>query len=188
MSVEAILNEFGLKLVKDIKSNLQEKQKEKSSKYGTPYNPNSNLVASVDMNITIKANSYMFELKMADYFDIVDRGRRAGAVSKEGQKSISNWIKRKGIDVKSIISDMREKAKLKNPPKTTRKRKTKKLTYEVARKQFTYLVSRKVKMDGFLGNHFYSEIILDGRLEKLQKDIQDDLNNDIEIIIKDFKQ
>ena len=58
----------------------------------------------------------------------------------------------------------------------------------MARKQFTYLVARKLQQKGYDGNFFYSEIILDGRLEKLQQDIQQALNEEVQIMIKDFNE
>jgi hypothetical protein len=190
VSVNEILEEFGTKLKEDLQRNLQSKQKEKASRYGSPYNSNSNLVNSIKFVITNTSDSVLFELKMADYFEWVDRGRNPGNVSKEGQKSISDWIRKKGVKVVDIIKDIREKQKIKNPPKTNRtiKRKPKKLTYDMARKQFTYLVARKLQQKGYDGNFFYSEIILDGRLEKLQEDIQQALNEEVQIMIKDFNE
>lgn len=190
MTVTEILEQFGTKLKEDIQANLQAKQKEKASRYGSPYNSNSNLVNSVKFVITNKADSVLFELKMADYFDWVDRGRAAGNVSAQGQKKISDWIRKKGVKVVNIITEMRDKQRMKNPPKTKRKvnKKPKKLTYDMARKQFTYLVARKLQREGYDGNFFYSEIILDGRLEKLQEDIQNALNEEVLIDIKDLNE
>lgn len=190
MTVQEILDDFGVKLVTDVRTSLEQKQKEKASRYGSPYNSNSKLAASINFTIKNTSGSIVFEFKMADYFEFVDRGRGAGNVSKDGQSSIYKWIRNKGIDPRPIIQGMIDKQKMKNPPKKKRnvKRKAKKLTYDNARKQFTFLVSRKLKNKGYDGNFFYSEIILDGRLEKLQEDIKLAMNEEVEILIKDFKE
>lgn len=190
MAVSDILDDFGWKLVQDTQENLKKKQQEKASKHGTPYNPNSNLVNSIKFIVKEKSGGTIFELRMADYFDNVDRGRRRGNVSQEGQEKIKRWVKIKGLNPVKIITSMREEYRKNNPPKTNRvwKKKPKKLTFEKAVKQFAFIAARKVTRFGFDGNYFYSEIILDGRLEKLQEDIQKELNTEIEILITDFKE
>lgn len=189
-NVAAILDDFGWKLVEDVQSNLKHKQQEKAARYGTPYNPNSRLVNSVKFFINEKSGSVVFELRMADYFHYVDRGRGRGNVSEAGSDSIRKWVKGKGLNPVKIITDMREKYKAKNPPKTNRKwtKKPVKLTFEKALKQFTFIAKRKVENKGYDGNFFYSEIILDGRLDKLKEDIQKEMNTNIEILISDFKE
>jgi hypothetical protein len=189
-NVAAILDDFGFKLVQDVQENLKKKQKEKASRYRTSYNPNSSLVNSIKFKVIEGSGSVMFELKMADYFDYVDRGRRAGNVSENGQSKIKRWVKIKGLNPVKIITDMRDEWKSKNPPKNNRKwkKKPKKLTFEKAVKQFGFIASRKVARFGYDGNFFYSEIIMDGRMDKLKEEIQKELNTDIEILISDFKE
>lgn len=182
MSVQSVLEDFGETLVKDVQANLADKQAAKAAKHGTPFNRNSNLSNSVKFKISNKSGAILFELTMADYYDWVDRGRNAGNVSEDGQGKIKYWIKKKGLNPVKIISEMRLKAREKAGTQGIYKPR-KKLTFEKASKALTYLVSRKLKNDGYRGNFFYSEIILDGRIDKLQEAIQKELNEEVEIII-----
>lgn len=183
MPVIDILEKFGTELVQDIQENLVQKQRAKASKYGTPYNANSNLYNSIRFEISNKSGAILFELKMADYYDWVDRGRKPDNVSQEGQKKIGYWIKQKALNPVKIISGMRMEARAKAGT-TGPYKPRKKLTFEKAQKAFTFLVARKLTRFGYDGNFFYSEIILDGRMEQLQIDIQKELNEEVEIIIK----
>lgn len=182
MAVIDIIEKFGHDLVQDIQENLVVKQREKASRYGTPYNPNSNLYNSVKFDISNKSGSLIFQLTMADYYGWVDKGRDAGNVSKEGQKKIQYWIKQKGLNPVKIISEMRMEARSKVGTKGIYKPR-KKLTFTKATEALTFLVSRKLKNKGYEGNNFYSDIINDGRLEKLKEDIQNELNEEVEILI-----
>lgn len=182
MSVRTVLENFGETLVKDVQSNLAKKQQEKASRHGTPYNRNSDLMNSVKFEVSNKTGAILFELKMADYYDFVDRGRGAGGVSESGQKKIGYWIRKKGLNPVKIISEMRLQARDRAGIKGVFKPR-KKLTFEKATKAFTFLVTRKLSNDGYRGNFFYSEIILDGRLEKLKEDIQRELNEEVQILI-----
>lgn len=181
MSVQSVLENFGEKLVKDVQDNLIEKQQQKAAKHGTAFNRNSNLVNSVQFEISNKIGAILFELTMADYYDLVDRGRKPGNVSEDA--NIKYWIKKKGLSPVKIISEMRLKAREKAGTKGVYKPR-KKLTFEKASKALDFLVRRKVQNKGYDGNFFYSEIILDGRIEKLKEDIQKELNDEVEIIIK----
>ena len=183
MAVIDIIEKFGHDLVQDIQENLVVKQREKASRYGTPYNPNSNLYNSVKFDISNKSGSLIFQLTMADYFEFVDRGRDPGGVSESGQKKLQYWIKSKGLNPVKIISEMRMEARTKAGTKGIYKPR-KKLTFEKATKAFTFLVARKLDRFGYDGNFFYSEIILDGRVEQLKEDIQKEMNEEIEILIK----
>lgn len=186
MSVESILAEFGKKLVIDLRANLREKQMAKAAKHGTPYNENSKLSGSIQYEIENKGGMIGFSLIMEDYYYWVDGGRDAGNVSETGQKRISYWIKAKGLNPKKIISEMRAEARAKAGTKGVYKPRVK-LTFEKAQKQFTFLVARKLKDKGYGGNLFYSEVISDGRLDQLREDIKTEMNQEIEILIKDLR-
>lgn len=183
MSVQSVLEDFGETLVKDVQANLADKQAAKAAKHGTPFNRNSNLSNSVKFKISNKSGAILFELTMAPYYDWVDRGRDAGNVSEDGQDKIKYWIKKKGLSPVKIISQMRLEYRVETLGNTSPYKPRKKLTFEKASKALTYLISRKLKNDGYRGNFFYSEIVLDGRIDKLQEAIQKELNEEVEIII-----
>jgi hypothetical protein len=182
MSVESILNDFGVSLVKDLQDSLAKKQKAKASKYGSAYNPNSDLANSIKFTISNKEGGVYFSLTMNDYWRFVDLGRRAGNVSKEGQSKISYWIKKKDVDPVSIIMKMRMQAREKKGIQSVYKPRVK-LTFAKATKAFTFLTARKLKKKGYDGNSFFTEVINDGRVEVLKELIQKELNREIEIII-----
>ena len=48
-----------------------------------------------------------------------------------------------------------------------------------AKKQFAFIVSRKIKVKGYEGNEFYSDVINDGRLDELNKDVGKEIKLDI---------
>ena len=64
-------------------------------------------------------------------------------------------------------------------------KKNKKITFQKAVKQFGFLVQRKVMKKGFEPNHFYSEVINDGRLAKLNEDYKRAKKEDLRTAIKE---
>ena len=107
-----IVENFCVKLKKDVQANLVIKEKEKASKYGSPYNGNSRLWAGIKTNTVIKGENTAYQLCAPKYWYWVDKGRNKGNVSKEGRMSIESWIKRKGLNPVKILEDMREKAQI----------------------------------------------------------------------------
>ena len=55
------------------------------------------------------------------------------------------------------------------------------LTKEI--KQLSFLIARKIHKKGYDGNQFFSEVINDGRLEKLEKDLMEAAQNEVLIEI-----
>jgi hypothetical protein len=48
----------------------------------------------------------------------------------------------------------------------------------------TYLISRKLKQEGYKGNQFYSKVVNDGRLEEFKNRLIELIKTDIIIEIK----
>jgi hypothetical protein len=184
---ELIVDSFLLKLVKDTRENLVKKERIKAAKYGNAHNGNSRLFGSIKAYRVVKGNNTAFQLRMNNYWEFVDEGRGEGDVSETGQSSINSWIKRNALNPVKIIEEMREKEREK---KQNRRKdyKYKKISFQKAAEQLTYLISRKIKNKGYEGNNFYSEILNDGRLEKVKKDYKDatkqDLINEIQQSIR----
>lgn len=175
-----ILEEFGT-VTKD---DLQQSLRDKGVLFG---GQDSKLSNKISFEITQKGSAISFKLKMPEYGEAVDKGRRAAGVSKDGQNSISNWAKRKGIVGKFADNTLQARLKKQAQNKTDRKKKTlKKPSFDKSLKALTYLVSRKLKNKGYEGNHFYSEVINDGRLAKLKTDLSAVIKKDIEIEIIDL--
>jgi hypothetical protein len=147
-----------------LRDNLLSKEKSKTK---------SNLSASIkSLGSTFKDDSFTLKIQINDYYKFVDEGRGKGGVSKEGQEKIGEWGAARGYIGKF------QKEKIVKGERQVRK---KKLTFEKAKKQFIFLVSRKIKMKGYEGNNFYSEIVEDGRFDKLSKQLSDIIGKEIVI-------
>lgn len=175
-----ILDEFGTATKEDLQQSLRDK--------GVTFGGNdSKLSNKISFEIKQNSNSISFKLKMPEYGEAVDKGRRAAGVSVEGQGSISSWAKRKGIVGKFAANTLQARIEKQAKNKTDRKKKVlKKPSFEKSLKALTYLVSRKLKNKGYKGNHFYSEVVNDGRISKLKKDLATVLKSEIEIEIIDL--
>lgn len=169
MSVERILENFGVRLVKDVRKSYNTEQKKKASRYSASFNENSKLEGS--MKYVIKETDTAIELDflMNDYWVFVDKGRKKGPVSRKGQRLISDWIKRKGINAQNIIQQITESKK--------------KPTYAKAVSQLTFLIARKKKYNDTEGTNFYTKVINDGRLNDLKEELRVGIKKDIIISI-----
>ena len=169
MGVLDKIDEFSLKLVNDLRKSLE--SKDRSS------NKSANrLAASITPKVTLTAGGVIYQLEMNDYWYWVNYGRDKAPVAEVAK--IKDWIRRKGIDPRAKINSWREAYRNKTV-KNKRVEELKPVSYKSAIKQFEYLVRRKVKEKGFEGNDFFTEVIQDGRLDKFQNDIAQELDIDI---------
>jgi hypothetical protein len=178
---QRIVELFMVKLVKDTKASLVNKEKQKAAKFGSSYNGNSRLWGTIKSKTIEEAGLTKVQLKMEDYYYWVDAGRKSGDVASSAD--ISGWIKRKGLNPVKIIEGMRQEARDK---RNTKKRvsKYKPIAFKKAVEQMDYLVRRKLTAKGYTGNQFYSEVINDGRVEKLKKDYKDACGKDLLLEVK----
>lgn len=161
------LDNFIIKLKKDTQSSLAKQERLKSAKYGSSNNGNSRLWGT----IKTKSTSNSASMLMQDYWKYVNFGRKPGNVSIKGKLNIEDWVKRKGLNPSKIIDDMRAKKLGKQPSKRT--------PFLQAKKQLAFIVSRKIKVKGYEGNEFYSDVINDGRVDQLNKDIGKEIKLEI---------
>ena len=160
--IKDLLNDFGKQLVTDTQKSLKSKQKDQSL--------NSRLSTSIKPETTFESGGITFKLKMNDYWDAVNSGRSETRNSGDGalRRNLINWIKTRKLKV--------EISKRKTVKATTLKNKKikkvyKKQTYETAVENLAFVIARKIHKDGYEGNHFFDEVIKDGRVEKLQQDL-----------------
>lgn len=179
--ITELLEVFGTSL----KDDLQESLRAKGVKFG---GGDSRLSNQIKFAIRQKGDSILFQLAMPEYGEAVDKGRKAAGVSEEGQESISGWIKRKGLVKK--FSDFALETRLKKQAENKLNNKNRKNwkvlrkpSFEKQLKAATYLVTRKLQAKGFEGNHFYSEVVEDGRLNELKTKLAAVLKSDIQIEI-----
>jgi hypothetical protein len=180
-----LLNEFGLNLTVDLKSSLRKKLDERAAKH-QGRKVTSRLEASVLANkVKFSSGSLIFTLTMNDYWEVVDKGRKAASVSKEGQKKIAEWSATRGLAEKIRISDLAARKEKQSKSKSKRKLKTlKKMPFENAKKAAAFLVSRKLKSKKLEPTHFFEQVVQDGRVEELKSKIAEIIKTDFIINIQ----
>lgn len=177
-----VLSDFGL----ETKTDLQQSLRDKGVKFG---GQDSKLSNRIKFEVKQSGTSIVFQLSLPDYYEYVDKGRRSGGVSKTGQESVSNWIKRKGLITKFANDNLQTRLKKQSENKSDRKKKVlKKQPFEKSLKALTYLISRKLKAKGFTGNNFFTDVIKDGRVEELKAKLSKITKTNIEIQIKELTQ
>lgn len=170
--IEFLLDEFGTNLKEDLQQSLRDK--------GVTFGgQDSKLSNKIQFEITSKGESILFKIKMPEYGEAVDKGRKAANISIEGSDSIANWAKRKGIVGKIASTNLEYRVKKQAEAKLKNKNKNdwkvlKKPSFEKQLKAAAYIIKRGVERKGFKGNHFFSEVVEDGRLEVLKKRISND--------------
>jgi len=179
--IETILEDFGEKLVNDLRAAL----KAKNVGYG---GQDSKLAAQVRFRVIPKNESISFQLLMPDYGEFVDRGRGSGQVSKKGIEKIGEWARAKNLvgkyqedelyerQKKQIASKQRARnySKESKRDRAVRKWKTlKKMPFNRAKKQLAFAIASKIRAKGYEGKNFFTDTINDGRLDTLATDLKD---------------
>jgi hypothetical protein len=179
--IETILEDFGEKLVNDLRAAL----KAKNVGYG---GQDSKLAAQIRFRVIPKDNSISFQLLMPYYGEFVDRGRGSGPVSKKGIEKIGEWARAKGIVGKYQDKELQERIERQNQSKqkakkfskqgkrdrAVRKWKTlKKMPFNRAKKQLAFAIASKIRAKGYEGKNFFTDTINDGRLDTLATDLKD---------------
>lgn len=173
--IEAILDDFGTK----VKEDLQQSLRDNGVTYG---GQDSKLSNKISFEINQIGPAITFKLKMPEYGEAVDKGRGKG-LTPPPIAPIEAWIKRRGI--KPTPNEVRNKK-----VKTLKNKVVRKAVKQIDRakqiKSVAFAISRSIGKNGFEGNNFYSEVVNDGRLEKLKKDLAFILKKEIEIEIIDL--
>ena len=179
--IETILEDFGDKLVNDLRTAL----KAKNVGYG---GQDSKLAAKIRFRVIPKDNSISFQLLMPDYAEFVDKGRRPGNVSKKGIEKIGEWARAKNIVGQFQEKEFQQRIKKQNESKqkaksfskqgkrdrAVRKWKTlKKMPFNRAKKQLAFAIASKIRAKGYEGKNFFTDTINDGRLDTLATDLKD---------------
>lgn len=177
-----LLDDFNLKLTNDVKRSLKIKLDEKASKHGSSKVTSRLENSAKGLPITITNGVIKLQFQMNDYWDEVNSGRGATEKSGDGslRKNLVRWIKTRGLKVE--ISK-RKSEKISNLKNKKIKKTYKKQSYEDAVNSMAYAIASKIHKEGFEGNHFFDEIINDGRIEELQKRLSELIKTDIIINI-----
>lgn len=181
--IETILEDFGEKLVNDLRAAL----KAKNVGYG---GQDSKLAAQIRFIIIPKNDGISFQLKMPDYGEFVDRGRPKTKNKGDGsvKDKIGEWARAKNLvgkyqekelyerQKKQIASKQRASNFSKESKRERAKRKwktLKKMPFNRAKKQLAFAIASKIHKKGYEGNNFFTDTINDGRLDILATDLKD---------------
>lgn len=176
--IDKILVEFGESTVNDVRANL-----DAAVSYGGQA---SRLSAKINYIPPRNVNgAIVLQVSMPTYGYILDAGRGAGNVSKEGLESIEKWIVRRGLKPKmsEARTKMSKDRKVAKPIKNQNREK--------AVKQFAFAIARKIQKQGHAQPYkdkklgFWSKVINDGRLEELTARISEVLKTEVIIEIND---
>ena len=180
-----VLNEFNMKLNNDTRLSLKTKLDARAAKHNGKI-VQSRLWASIKpMPAIYEGGGIVVKLVMNDYWVFVNEGRNPGSVSSEGQSKIAEWSSTRGFAEKIRISDLERRKEKQSKSKRKGKLKTlKKMPFDQAKKAAAFLISRKLKSKKLEPTHFFDEVIKDGRIEKLQKDIAEIIQTEIIIDVQ----
>lgn len=180
-----VLSKFGIKIVNDSRSSLKKKLDARAAKYSGK-SVQSRLGASIKSEVGYKEGGIVLNIKMNDYWKFVDKGRNAGPVSESGQEKIKDWAKTRGVAEKIRISDLNLRLVKQKENKTDRKKKKlTKMPFERAAKSAAFLIARKLKNKSLEPTNFFTEVIKDGRLDDLKKELAELIKTDVIINIKE---
>ena len=178
--IDEILVEFGVKLQTDLQASLK-------SKMSDGYNPRlSGKIKSLPIKHMGDLTEYILQMPL--YGKALDGGR--GKTKEPGngalRKNIAEWLKRRNDIFRKFEKgnlEYRLEQQAKNKKTNRPSKPLKPLKFEKAVKQFSFLIARKIHKRGYEGNQFFSEVINDGRLEKLERDLIEATQNEVLIEI-----
>ena len=178
--VEQILEEFGEKLVTDVRAKLRAK--------GVVFGPqDSKLAAKTEFEVGAKDSGIALDFIMPEEWYWVNYGRKPGPVSKEGRNSLANYVTRKGIVGNFIAKDLQRRQDLQKERKANSSRKPKKLkrlSFKKGVEALTFLKAQAITKYGYKPTHFFDEVLNDGRQDKLRKDLEEAGQRDIVLKLK----
>lgn len=184
-----VLSKFGIKIVDDTRNNLQKKLDARAAKHGGK-SVQSRLGASIKSEVGYKEGGIVLNISMNDYWVFVDKGRNAGPVSEDGQNKIKEWSKSRGVAEKIREAEKNKRIELQNKRKAKNKNRKnwktiKKMPFERAAKSAAFLIARKLKNKSLEPTNFFSEVIKDGRIDDLKKELAELIKTDVIINIKE---
>lgn len=151
-SINKIIEDFAKKLVIDLRASLKNKGVVGGG------GQESKLGASIKYDLTYPKGDLKMDLSMNDYGRYVDAGRGAtNSGSKPGKVKgkIERWVR-----LRPEIFKKDRPEKLKNMPENK------------YIKLVAFFIARKIHKQGYKGNHFFTEVINDGRQEILAQKIR----------------
>jgi hypothetical protein len=161
-SVLTVLEEFGAEIVADIGANI--KAKRYGPKGDSDKIASGNLSDSINFGIeyNLADGNFRFELRAADYWEAVDKGRKAG--KRPDPADIVRWLKTPNVQSKFKMEEA--DLSLRNLPDT-------KLL------GLAYVIARAIGKRGTKPTNIISGVVTAERLAQLESDIADAATVDI---------
>ena len=152
-------------VLEDFGNEMQEKmQKSLASGRGLA---SGALSQSIKFESKIMGSTFVFQPSLKDYYEWVDKGRKAG--KQPPLKNIVEWV-----NTKATFGGF---ANVKN------------ISDKAVQKGIAFAIAKKIGKKGTKGNDFYSDAVTDDRLDKLRKDLALAASGDMKTVITDsFKR
>jgi hypothetical protein len=164
VNVYDYLDKAGTELVKALKTALPEKS-----------HATSHLDTSIKFAIRPFGLTYVFELKLADYYEYVDKGRRAGKMPPVSE--IIKWTTNK-----RLVFDNGKLHRATNDKKSKLNLLSKNLTLQ---SKIAWAIAKGIAKHGTKGTNFYTPTV-EKWVENLKTELVQALKRDIIIQIKDI--
>jgi len=174
-TITDVLKEFGNEMQTDLRAQLV---KDKAYVSG-------DLAEQIDFTAVVNGQGYLFQLKLKDYYDYVNKGvsgtdRKRNTpysymtASKIPFHFAKQWMNNKGLFVAkgTTITSLAGKS------------------YKAGdRDSQAFAMARSWKQNGIRGNHFYDKVVTEARLDKLRKDLTAAGGEDLRAVITEqFKK
>lgn len=171
MSVNQILIDFGQKIVKQLSSNLNT-----YGYKGGKIDASGRLRTSIKFTTKILGDEFVFQLSMADYYEVVDEGRKPGKWPGEypdvNPTNILQWMQTKN----SLRS------KIGQTSKANRAGISGLASVNINQaKSLAFLIGRKIKNKGIKPTNFFSDAYNDDALFDLKNNLSKELQREIKI-------
>ena len=179
--VRKILIAFGKKLGDDLNESLFN-----ALQQGGRTNASAPALAFTSIDSVDENGASVKILATGKYWDVIDKGR--GASKKKGNGAVKegvgkDWQAGNNIKAQQIIYDLQVKYNDSKGIKTP----VKKLSFEKATKQLSFLIARKIHKEGYKARPYLDRVINDGRIAQLTKDLAMVMSKDITIELTGIK-
>lgn len=142
-SIGQVLQDFGNEMQEELRKSLRSKDS----------NVSFELEQSINFTSKIMGTEFVFQLKLADYYDFVNKGVNGNQVSKNssspyrfGNKmpppsKLRSWVNNRGIAKGKDINSV------------------------------AFAIAKNMQKEGTKGNHFYDDVVTPERLKQLSQDL-----------------
>lgn len=164
--IDKIIIPFGDALANDLKSSLELALHDGGSRNVQE----SSVTFQPKYTVTNDSVSVQIVTEQEHWF-YIENGRKPGKMPPPNKLG-KEWQSSQKIDPRKVIAEIQIK---------TGKKPSKKLSFDKATKQLSFLIARSIGKKGFKPRPFIDRVLKDGRIDKLTKDISQVLKKDITI-------